>query len=133
MPTFSASGSSAGASWKASAWTFVRGWTIDITQAVAQGSHSSSAGYVESYPGVMSWTASVTFYQGETIQAIEGLETAGQRSGDLVLTDGSANTYSGAAVITGVSYENDIEGGGLVSGTVNLVGHGALAVTEVNA
>ena len=102
----------------------VRSWSLSIDGDVATGAHSSSSGWTDALAGMRSYSGSFEFYQdGSTAQPIRAGDT-----GSIALLD-SAIEYSGTTVIANsVTYNADIEGGGLMSGTVSFTGDGALSI-----
>jgi len=102
-----------------------RSWTVSITNGVATGAHSSSAGWTQARAGVNAWTATVEVYEDTTLAAAEpytiGTAVTAQ------LWDGN-RSFDGAAVIADVAYNCDIEGGELVGSSVTLQGDGAIVI-----
>ena len=105
----------------------VRSWTVEETAGAATGGHSNAAGWTDAKAGRKAFTGSCSVYVDDA--ALPPLR-AGEE-GTVTFTDGSANTYVGAVVVTSVGYTNDIEGGELTSSTITFVGHGALTITLV--
>lgn len=104
--------------------TNIRSWMLR-TEAIAVPTVTeyTTSNWIVHKSGDQRWTGTYMFYQQTTGHGV----TIGQENA-LTLTDGNVS-YSGTAIITNVSYQVDIEGAELVSGSVEFTGAGALTIS----
>lgn len=95
----------------------IRSWTVDYTQTSAKYSASNTECATGRLPGVSDWSGSYEFY---------GVEPAIVPGEGFTFTGYGATKASGTAIGESLSVTCDIEGGGVISGSVNFAANGAL-------
>lgn len=101
----------------------VRSFSVDVDPNLIEYASSATAGHKQRKAGVKDWTATVEVYaeDGGPFTVDEGTEVTA------TFTLASGKTLSGAALVGAVSYEVDVEEGGLVSATMELGANGPLS------
>jgi hypothetical protein len=116
------------------AMDFSEGWTINVTLDMADSSRAGQY-WKEGLPGQASWngTMPVQFVAGNTEQKAlyDNIisATPGTKLTDVkFLLDGTTNGHTGDIYITGLAITGSL--GGVVKGTLNFQGNGALALSD---
>ena len=109
--------------------TECRTWSLSLTSDNKAYVSCSTAGQTRRVAGNKDWTASATIYLQD------GLDVPFDE-GDIALlelftdqTAGSGGKYAGQGIVESIEPEVDIEGGELVSATVNFAADGAMTFT----
>lgn len=116
------------------AMDFSKGWSLSVQLDMADASRSGQD-WKEGLPGQAGWSGSFgfQFVAGNTEQKafMDNIvaATPGTKLTDVkFLLDSSTNAYTGDIFITGISVNPSL--GGVVEGTLNFQGNGALTLTS---
>jgi len=103
----------------------VRNWKVNRASDNKEYASSSTAGWKKRVAGNRDWSGSFEVYLQD------GDMTLAFDDGDditLILQTDSGQTFTGPAIVDGIDYDDNIEGGDPVAGTVNFSGDGAYTI-----
>jgi len=103
----------------------ITNWSADVTADIIDTTDSGDSSWKTSLAkGWKSWTATCDGFQ------ISGVadETIGGTAASLILTMKTSNTYTGNAIITGMTVNTDVAGTDAVKKTYTFQGTGALTL-----
>lgn len=104
----------------------VTSWSVSITDSTPATAHSNSSGWVDSFLGVKSWSASMDILLDAAGAQVP--PAIGSALTSIQLFDGHWKYIATGGIVSGASYSCDIAGGGLMSASISVSGSQALTI-----